>query len=141
MVLIFLFVQYFVTFVAPCPVVYTKIGCLRDDMIWPRPLPELLFTDRDPSMKRCSNIPLNWENWNPYMKDLVCRCAKEAKLRNYPYFSIQYYGKSSDCIRRATNALYYLNTRCPCVIYHLAIFVLFVCSGRIELKLFSQVGN
>ena len=27
------------------------------------------------------------------MKDLVCRCAKEAKVLNYQFFSIQFYGK------------------------------------------------
>lgn len=59
----------------------------------PRPLPELLFTDRDPSVKKYSNIPVDWQKWDSYMKDLVCRCAKEAKVLNYQFFSIQFYGK------------------------------------------------
>lgn len=59
----------------------------------PRPLPELLFTDRDPSVKKYSNIPVDWQKWDSYLKDLVCRCAKEAKVRNYQFFSIQFYGK------------------------------------------------
>ncbi|KAJ7381347.1 hypothetical protein OS493_001472 [Desmophyllum pertusum] len=76
-----------------CPVTYTKLGCLKDDMISPRPLPELLFTDRDPTVKKYSNIPIDWTNWNSYIKDLVCRCAKEAKVRNFDIFSIQFYGE------------------------------------------------
>lgn len=60
----------------------------------PRPLPELLITDKDPSIKaKYSNTPIDWNNWDTYMTDLVCRCAKEAKVRNYAFFSIQYYGK------------------------------------------------
>lgn len=83
----------FVT-VTACPAIYTKIGCFRDDMRSPRPLPELLITDKDPSIKaKYSNIPIDWNNWDTYMTDLVCRCAKEAKVRNYAFFSIQYYGK------------------------------------------------
>ncbi|XP_078379184.1 uncharacterized protein LOC144662280 isoform X2 [Oculina patagonica] len=76
-----------------CAAVYTKVGCLKDDLRSPRPLPELLFTDRDPSVKKYSNISIGWQNWNSYMSDLVCRCAKEAKVRNFAYFSIQFYGE------------------------------------------------
>lgn len=84
---------YFSLLVTTCPAVYTKVGCFRDDMSNPRPLPELLFTDRDPSVKKYSNIPVDWQKWDSYLKDLVCRCAKEAKVRNYQFFSIQFYGK------------------------------------------------
>lgn len=84
---------YFSLLVTTCPAVYTKVGCFRDDMSNPRPLPELLFTDRDPSVKKYSNIPVDWQKWDSYMKDLVCRCAKEAKVLNYQFFSIQFYGK------------------------------------------------
>ena len=84
---------YFSLLVTTCPAVYTKVGCFRDDMSNPRPLPELLFTDRDPSVKKYSNIPVDWQKWDSYLKDLVCRCAKEAKVLNYQFFSIQFYGK------------------------------------------------
>lgn len=84
---------YFSLLVTNCPAVYTKVGCFRDDMSNPRPLPKLLFTDRDPSVKKYSNIPVDWQKWDSYMKDLVCRCAKEAKVLNYQFFSIQFYGK------------------------------------------------
>ena len=84
---------YFSLLVTTCPAVYTKVGCFRDDMSNPRPLPKLLFTDRDPSVKKYSNIPVDWQKWDSYMKDLVCRCAKEAKVLNYQFFSIQFYGK------------------------------------------------
>lgn len=84
---------YFSLLVTTCPAVYTKVGCFRDDMSNPRPLPELLFTDRDPSVKKYSNIPVDWLKWDSYMKNLVCRCAKEAKVLNYQFFSIQFYGK------------------------------------------------
>lgn len=79
-------------FTTACLATYTKVGCFKDDMRSPRPLPELLFTDRDPSAAKYSKIPIDWKNWNFYIKDLVCRCAKEAKLRNFAYFSIQFYG-------------------------------------------------
>ena len=79
--------------VTACPAKYTKLGCFKDDMNSPRPLPELLFTDRDKSVKKYSNISIDWDNWNSYINDLVCRCAKEAKDRNYAHFSIQFYGK------------------------------------------------
>ena len=59
----------------------------------PRPLPKLLFTDRDSATKKFSGKSVDWQDWNSYINDLVCRCAKEAKVRNYAYFSIQFYGK------------------------------------------------
>lgn len=45
-----------------------------------KPLPELLFDDQD-------NIDL--ENWDEYLDDIVCRCAKEAISAQYTHFSIQ----------------------------------------------------
>ena len=75
-----------------CAIVYRKVGCFKDDMISPRPLPKLLLTDRDLESAVSSNNSIDWDNWNDYLHDIVCRCAKAAKQHKYKYFGIQYYG-------------------------------------------------
>lgn len=67
-----------------CAIPYTKLVCFVDDQKTPRPLPELMFSDR--------GIKVDWKNWDAYIVDLVCRCAKAAKAKKYSYFSIQFYG-------------------------------------------------
>ncbi|XP_029197973.2 uncharacterized protein LOC114963020 isoform X2 [Acropora millepora] len=74
-----------------CSVNYNKLGCFVDDRINPRPLPELLFTDGDPGSKVHSGQRVNWDNWNSYLVDIVCRCAKAAKAKRYTHFAIQFY--------------------------------------------------
>ncbi|XP_022796155.1 uncharacterized protein LOC111334626 [Stylophora pistillata] len=76
-----------------CTVNYTKLGCFKDDRKKPRPLPELLFTDRDSRSKVFSGKTIDWNNWDKYMIDLVCRCAKAAKVKKYNYFSLQHFGE------------------------------------------------
>ena len=39
-----------------------------------------------------SGKTIDWNNWDTYIVDLVCRCANESRARNYSHFSIQYYG-------------------------------------------------
>ena len=75
-----------------CTTNYTKLGCFKDGRN-PRPLPELLFTDRDAQSKVSSNKTIDWNNWDTYIVDLVCRCANAAKAKKYSHFSIQYFGK------------------------------------------------
>ena len=77
-----------------CEVLHQKVGCFKDDMVSPRPLPELLLTDRDSGSAVSSNSTIDWENWNDYLHDIVCRCAKAAKKNKFKYFGIQYYGKN-----------------------------------------------
>ena len=75
-----------------CAFNYTKIGCFKDDRKNPRPVPVLVFTDRDVSSDVWSGNTIGWPNWDTYIVDLVCRCANESRARNYSHFSIQYYG-------------------------------------------------
>lgn len=76
-----------------CNITYTKVGCFKDDRKKKRPLPDILFTDRDPSMKKkWSGFRIDWENWDEYIVGVVCRCANAANAKKYSYFSIQYYG-------------------------------------------------
>ncbi|XP_031574004.1 uncharacterized protein LOC116307825 isoform X2 [Actinia tenebrosa] len=76
-----------------CEAPFHKIGCFQDDMKVPRPLPELLFTDRDQTSPVSSGIALDWNNWSTYLTKLVCRCSKAARSKRYNFFSIQYYGE------------------------------------------------
>ena len=70
-----------------------KIGCFNDASLPRRTLPELLMTDRDPLSPRFSGKLVDWSNWNTYINDIVCRCAKKTKEKNYNLFGIQFYGK------------------------------------------------
>lgn len=81
-----------VLFNSGCAVNYTKLGCFRDDRKKPRPLPQLLFTDRDSRSKVSSGKTIDWNNWDNYIVDLVCRCAEAAKDKKYAFFSLQYFG-------------------------------------------------
>ena len=76
-----------------CNITYTKVGCFKDDRKKKRPLPDILFTDRDPSMKKkWSGYRIDWKNWDEYIVDVVCRCANAANAKKYSYFSVQHYG-------------------------------------------------
>ena len=77
---------------AGCTVNYTKLGCFKDDRKKPRPLPELLSTDRDSRSKVFSGKTIDWNNWDTYMIGLVCRCAEAANAKKYNYFSLQHFG-------------------------------------------------
>ena len=52
---------------------YEDIGCYRDYANDPRPLPELLFTDRDPKDQVYSGIPVHGQEFDAYVADLICR--------------------------------------------------------------------
>ncbi|XP_027050931.1 uncharacterized protein LOC113678252 [Pocillopora damicornis] len=74
-----------------CPE-FTRLGCFRDSMN-PRPLPTILMTDRDPSMKEYSGVSIDWAEWNDFMTDLACRCAKKTKESRFKVFGLQFYGE------------------------------------------------
>lgn len=80
-----------------CPVKFARVGCYRDSLINPRPIPELLMTDRDPTSHAYSGKPVDWKNWNEYLHDLVCRCAKKTRDKGYNVFGLQFYGKYIFC--------------------------------------------
>ena len=63
-------------------------------MITPRPMPELLLTDRDPSSKVYSGVTIDWVNYATYLPQIVCRCAEAARIRGFSHFGVQYYGRS-----------------------------------------------
>ncbi|XP_066936875.1 uncharacterized protein [Clytia hemisphaerica] len=76
-----------------CFVQYRSIGCFHDDQANPRPLPELILTERDPSHRAWNGKMIDWHNWNTYHKEFICRCAAKAKELNYAFFSTQFYGE------------------------------------------------
>lgn len=70
-----------------------RVGCFNDiHARGHRPLPNLLFTDRDVDSEKFSGIRVDWENWEAYVKNLVCRCAERAQAKGYMFFGLQYYG-------------------------------------------------
>ena len=82
-----------------CAFSYKKVGCFKDDRKNPRPVPVLVFTDRDVSSDVWSGKTIDWNNWDTYIVDLVCRCVNESRARNYSHFSIQYYGNCQAIVR------------------------------------------
>ena len=62
-------------------------------MVQPRPLSQLLMTDRDPTSPVYSGIPVHWGMWDVYFPKLICRCAAKAKAKGYNVFGIQHYGR------------------------------------------------
>ncbi|XP_028394319.1 uncharacterized protein LOC114518504 isoform X2 [Dendronephthya gigantea] len=67
-----------------CDVPYKDVGCFIDTQRTPRPLPELLFSERD---------KISWKKWKSFMSDLICRCAQEARYKQYTHFGVQHYGE------------------------------------------------
>eukprot|EP00795_Rhopilema_esculentum_P016532 gene16532-7955_t len=76
-----------------CNETYLPIGCFYDHQVSPRPMPDLILTDRDPNHANFSGTEMDLSNWNTYIKDVVCRCARRARSLNLPLFSIQFYGE------------------------------------------------
>ncbi|XP_078381033.1 uncharacterized protein LOC144663843 isoform X2 [Oculina patagonica] len=75
-----------------CGVSYLRLGCFNDKHTRGvlRPMPDMLFTDRDPSSDKTSGIDVDWKNWDSYVKDVVCRCAERAKAGGYKFFGLQW---------------------------------------------------
>ena len=83
----------FFSLIVSCGASYLKLGCYNDiHARGHRPLPNLLFTDRDPKSQKFSGKRIDWENLDSYMKDIVCRCAEQAKAQDYMFFGVQFYG-------------------------------------------------
>lgn len=61
---------------------YEPVGCFRDDLSLPRPLPVLLKNFRWPSQ-------IDWNNLNKTIK----ACAEIVKDAGFIYFGLQYYGE------------------------------------------------
>ncbi len=76
-----------------CSVSFKPRGCYVDDMKDPRPMPEMLLTERDSTHPAWNGKYVDWGNWNTYIVKLICRCAEKAKSKNYKFFGLQFYGK------------------------------------------------
>ena len=72
---------------------FDKVGCFGDKLSKPRPLPRMIFTDKEINSPVYSGVPLDWAKWNEYIIGLACRCADAASQMGYSYFSLQSYGK------------------------------------------------
>ena len=72
---------------------YEPIGCFKDSMVKPTPLPNYLLNERDFSIPNWDGILIDWKNWNNYVPALICRCAAAAKKKGHTKFSIQFYGQ------------------------------------------------
>ncbi|XP_057298309.1 uncharacterized protein LOC130629193 [Hydractinia symbiolongicarpus] len=86
----------FVYRIAPtaCSLYYEPVGCYQDDLVKPRPLPEMLQTERDyTDTEKWNKILINWENWGQYSPEMICRCAYKARMEGKDYFGIQFWGE------------------------------------------------
>ena len=66
-----------------------KLGCFNDIQQPPRPLPMLLLDELNVTV----DLPNAKNEWRNFLKGFVCKCAKEARKRNFYTFGIQNYGK------------------------------------------------
>ncbi|XP_078346505.1 uncharacterized protein LOC144631811 [Oculina patagonica] len=76
-----------------CSLPYEKVGCFRDLRRSQRPLPTYLMNDRDVFHEHFSGKLIDWKNWDVYLPDLACRCAKKAHERGMTFFGLQFYGE------------------------------------------------
>ena len=76
-----------------CDVTFVPVGCFNDKHGSPRPLPREILNDRDSSRSTFSGQYIQWKNWDNYLPDFICRCAKKAAKNNYKIIGVQYYGK------------------------------------------------
>ena len=75
-----------------CGVKYAKMGCYSDDGNNPRPLPEELFTDQSPTSPMFTGQHVDYENWDQYLPNIVCRCAEMTEKKGYKVFGLQMFG-------------------------------------------------
>ncbi|XP_031571013.1 uncharacterized protein LOC116305274 [Actinia tenebrosa] len=77
-----------------CEAQFVKVGCFKDNGLGSnKVLNELLFTDRSRQSPKSSGKLIDWSDYESYLKDLACRCAKAAKAKGYTHFGLQYYGE------------------------------------------------
>ena len=94
-----------------CPgVSFQRIGCYKEKTQKGRPLSDLLFTDRKSSSSKWSGLKYAFQEFNAYLPDLACRCAKATKFKGYTVFGLTNYGKNDSLNRILT-----LNTRPLCL--------------------------
>jgi len=81
--------------VPDCDIQVENLGCYHDRHVKNnRPLPHYYLTDRDNTRTDIyTGKTIDWRNWDVYMPELVCRCAKKAKEMGRTTFGVQYYGE------------------------------------------------
>ena len=50
------------------------------------------MNERDYTLPNWNGHMIEWNDWDNYMPNLICRCAMKAKKDGYKYFGIQFYG-------------------------------------------------
>ncbi|XP_020906502.1 uncharacterized protein LOC110244635 isoform X2 [Exaiptasia diaphana] len=83
----------YVYYVTACDVKFEAVGCYHDDLVIPRPLPDLILTERDSTSAVFNGKRIDWQNWDTYVPEFICRCAKQTKEYNYDIFGVQFYGE------------------------------------------------
>ena len=78
-----------------CDVKYEAKGCFIDKL-GDRVLPAYIQNERDWTLSNWNGKWIDWKNWEIYMPNMMCRCAKKAKELGYPLFGLQYFGKCTD---------------------------------------------
>jgi len=112
-----------------CETKFSPVGCFSDTMISPRPMPNYAMNERDRSIDNWNGFMIDWQNWNTYLPQLVCRCAQVARDFGHDLFAIQFYGECWTGKRGASN--YHRDggsnkcvganfTTCKCYEYHCA---------------------
>ncbi|XP_031551276.1 uncharacterized protein LOC116288606 [Actinia tenebrosa] len=77
-----------------CDIEFVIEGCFKDSHnSHARPLANYLLNDRDPTVPSYSGQNIDWVNWDVYVPQLACRCAKKAKEEGSTYFGLQFYGE------------------------------------------------
>jgi len=78
-----------------CPDVnFQRIGCYMEKTQKGRPLSDLVFTDLKSSSSKWSGLKYAYQEFNAYLPDLACRCAKATKVKGYAVFGLTNYGKN-----------------------------------------------
>lgn len=96
-----------------CPgVSFQRIGCYKEKIQKGRPLSDLLFTDRKSSSSKWSGLKYAYQEFNAYLPDLACRCAKATKVKGYAVFGLTNYGNndSLSLVLAFNTRLLYTNT-------------------------------
>ncbi|KAK3726389.1 hypothetical protein QZH41_016254, partial [Actinostola sp. cb2023] len=77
-----------------CSLEIERVGCYRDNHNSnARPLANYVLNDRDPTHASYSGQSIDWVNYDVYLPQLACRCAKKAKENGGKYFGLQFYGE------------------------------------------------
>lgn len=79
-----------------CPGVnFQRVGCYKEKTAESQPLSDLLFTDRKSTSSKWSGVKYAYQEFNGYLPDLACRCAKATKVKGYKVFGLTHYGNDS----------------------------------------------